>query len=166
MTTILHIQTWINNDNYITYSTKELITPYIVNLTLNQQAQFMYNHVQSWCFKWVHYMWWYTSFALMDTHTLKGKETEWVTGWTNWILEAVCGTIIVTILDMHVLIWSHFTILLFTASTATHSDSFELQYYFEAHEHACKNRQDYNLYLVSFGHNYPFVYTIMCLNYR
>ena len=37
----------IDNDNYNTYSTKELMTLYIVNLTLNQQAQFMYNHVQS-----------------------------------------------------------------------------------------------------------------------
>ena len=140
----MDLNQFINNENYNTYSTKKLITPYTVNLTLNQQAQFMYNHVQSCtimhdalneyitCGDIRHLLWW--------MHTLKGKGTEWVTEWTNWILEAVCGTIIVTILDMHVLIWSHFTILLFTASTTTHSDSFELQYYFEAHEPACKNR--------------------------
>ena len=43
----LSLDQLIDNDNYNTYSTKELMTLYIANLTLNQQAQFMYNHVQS-----------------------------------------------------------------------------------------------------------------------
>ena len=49
----MDLDQFINNDNYNTYSTMELITPYIVNLTLDQQAQFMYNHVQSCMMLWM-----------------------------------------------------------------------------------------------------------------